>query len=163
MTEKKINNKPTKKSFEARLKEKKRVQEEMKAVAQRALQEWPTVRELNQALRYLEVFAQLMKLKPFLKWMLANIEVHDQIDHKNKTIDTLVVYKGPEQLGEMPGEETPEVSFDLSEAEQPLCPPVKKDPGQNVVRCPKCCLMFDANVDAPRIELATDIPPELKK
>ena len=161
---------PKKPSFEERLKEKQNRQKEMKVIATRALQEWPTLHELNQALRYLEVFAQLMKLKPFLKWMIEHIEVHDQIDHKNKTIDTLVVYKGPEPIGDAGvenGEAVPEMVYDLKEAEQPLCPPKpetpERSPEQNIVRCPNCQLLFDANVDRPMIELATDIPPELKK
>jgi hypothetical protein len=164
MAEKKINNKPSKKSFEERLKEKKKAKEELTYIAQRAIQEWPSIRQFNQALRYLEVFAQLMKLKPFLKWMIINIEVHDQIDHKKKTIDTFVAYKGPETLGGEDSEETPEVAFDLTDAEQPLCPPnLERSADQNIVRCPKCEMLFDANVDTPRIELATNIPPDLKK
>lgn len=164
MAEKKINNKPSKKSFEERLKEKKKAKEELTYIAQRAIQEWPSIRQFNQALRYLEVFAQLMKLKPFLKWMIANIEVHDQIDHKKKSIDTFVVYKGPEQLGSDDSKEMPEVAFDLNDAEQPLCPPnSERSADQNIVRCPHCQIQFDANVDVPQIQIATDIPPDLKK
>jgi hypothetical protein len=164
MPPKKVNNTPPKKPFEDRMKEKKKTREELTYIAQRAIKERPSIRQFNQALRYLEVFAQLMKIKPFLKWMIANIEVHDQIDHKKKSIDTFVVYKGPESLGETPEGETPEVMFDLKDAEQPLCPPgPKSSPDQNIVRCPHCQIMFDANVDVPRIQLATDIPPELKK
>lgn len=159
-----------KKSFEQRLKEKKQAQAVAKAIAQRAITEWPTMREFNQALRYLEVFAQLMKLKPFLKWMMDNIEIHDQIDHERQTIDTLVMYKGPEGMGD----DIPDAVVDLQDAEQPLCDakdpldPIavkepERSPDQNIVCCPKCQLTFDANVEVPRIELATEIPPEMKK
>lgn len=156
---KKANN--TKKSFEERLKEKKQLSQELKFIAQRAIKEWPSIKEFNQALRYLEVFAQLMKLKPFLKWMIENIEVHDQIDHKQKTIDTYVVYKGPEKLGD---DEIPAVVKD----EVPAATPVdteessKRSLEQNIVRCPNCQLLFDANVHVPLIEIAEKLPESIK-
>jgi len=121
--------------------EEKDIQEEY--IRARALKEWPTVKHLNQALRYLEVFAQLMKIKPFLAWMKKHIEIHDQVNHQEKTIDTFVVYK----------DETQEIhAHDI---------PDDAPPDQNLIRCPGCGVLFDANVRAPVIQLATSIPKDL--
>lgn len=153
---------------------------EQDAIAKRALQEWPSMRLFNQALRYLEVFAQLMKLTPFIEWMKENIEISDQIDHKNKTLDTFVIYKGKGQLSE--DEPTINMVPDLQEAAEkgaePLCAPdpdpsfaqgdnqvgptPTRSPDQNIVCCPNCQLTFDANVEVSRIALATEIPKDAK-
>jgi len=47
--------------------------------------------------RYLEIFAQLIKLKEFQEWMKTHIEIHDQINQVKKSIITLVMYKKGKQ------------------------------------------------------------------
>jgi hypothetical protein len=44
--------------------------------------------------RALEIFMQLMQLKPFKKWFEKNIIIRDEVDHLKKQINTYVVYKG---------------------------------------------------------------------
>lgn len=130
--------------FEKKLAEQKdqRLQEEY--IKDRAVKEWPTARQFSQALRYLEVFAQLMRIKPFLAWMKEHIEIHDQVNHKEKTIDTMVMYKEP-------GKE-PIKALDQPETDD-----------QNLIRCPGCGVLFDANIRAPVIQLATEIPKGIPK
>lgn len=81
--------------------------------------------------RYLEIFAQLMRLTPFQKWLKENIRIDDEIDEKEMMITTTVIYLG---------EEEPERNKD-----------------QNIVRCPHCKLSFDANAEAPLIQIAKTI------
>lgn len=150
MPPKKVNNKKSKKpSFEERFRTDQKNKTALKIIAERAIREWPTLKEFNQALRYLEVFAQLMKLKPFLKWMIANIEVHDQVDHKQQTIDTIVVYKGTEKF---------EGEDEAMEAVDGALQTPERSEDQNIVCCPNCQITFDANVEAPRIVLADKVP-----
>ena len=143
--------------FEQKLKDKRQEKAEKEAIMERAVQEWPTMNTLNESLRYLEVFAQLMKIKPYIEWMKDNIEIHDQIDHEKRTIDVIVAYKGPGKLS--PDEPSPEMVAEIQQAAEedaePLCPPA-----QNIVNCPNCQLTFDANVEVPKISLATEIPKD---
>lgn len=44
--------------------------------------------------RALEIFMQLMQLKPFKKWLEKNIIIRDEVDHLKKQINTYVVYRG---------------------------------------------------------------------
>lgn len=135
--------------FERKMAEKKERTAQEEYIRDRAIHEWPTLKQFTQALRYLEVFAQLMKIKPFLAWMKTHIEIHDQVDHQKKSIDTFVVYKDENQ--EIKASEVPD----------------NEPPDQNLIRCPGCGVLFDANVRAPVIQLATsipkDVPPPTKK
>lgn len=131
--------------FEKKMAEKRELKEQEGYIQERALKEWPTIKHFNQALRYLEVFAQLMRIKPFLAWMKAHIEIHDQVNHKEKSIDTIVMYKDGTE----------------SEPIKALDQPEPDD--QNLMRCPGCGVLFDANVRAPVIQLATSIPKDLPK
>lgn len=45
-------------------------------------------------LRLLEIFMQLLELKPFQEWMQDNIVIRDEVDHDKKMITTYVIYKG---------------------------------------------------------------------
>lgn len=145
--------------FEQKLKDRKREKREQELIGQRAAQEWPTISMFNQALRYLEIFAQLMKLEPFLQWMKANIEIHDQINHEKKTIDVLVAYKGEGKLSDdEPGIKVVEDVQETAEVgAEPFCAPE-----QNIVNCPHCKTTFDANVEVPRISLVTEIPKDIQ-
>lgn len=138
-----MNNK--KSPYEAKLAERKHQKVEEEYIQERAVKEWPTLKHFNQALRYLEVFAQLMRIKPFLEWMKEHIEIHDQIDHKKKCIDTIVMYKDGVD----------------KECTKALDQPEADD--QNLIRCPGCGVLFDANIRAPVIQLATEIPKNLPK
>lgn len=44
--------------------------------------------------RLLEIFMQLLELKPFQEWMQDNIVIRDEVDHDKKMITTYVIYKG---------------------------------------------------------------------
>lgn len=167
---------------EQRMRDRRHAKAEAKAIAERAVREWPSMRHFNQGLRYIEIFAQLMKIGPFLEWMKANIEIHDKIDHEKKVLDVIVAYKGEGQLS--PDEPKLELVPDVKEAAEedapPLCPPDPdpgfatgdniagappepiRDPEQNIVCCPNCQLTFDANVEVSRISLATEIPKDAK-
>jgi len=133
----------TKSPFEKKMADKKELREQDEYIRDRALKEWPTIRHFNQALRYLEVFAQLMRIKPFLAWMKEHIEIHDQVNHKEKTIDTVVMFKD--------GDKEPIKALDQPEPDD-----------QNLVRCPGCGVLFDSNIRAPVIQLATELPKDLK-
>jgi hypothetical protein len=136
-----MNNKRSPYEKELASRKKQEMQEEY--IKERALKEWPTIKHFNQALRYLEVFAQIMRIKPFLAWMKEHIEIHDQINHKEKTIDTVVMYKEKDK--------EPVKALDIPE-----------ENNQNLMRCPGCGVLFDANVKVPVIQLATEIPRDLK-
>jgi len=132
---------PAKKGrIENELSERRKKRLEEQSIMKRVLKEWPTMQHLNQAMHILEVFAQLMKLPQFVRWMKANIEVRDEINHEKKVIDTYVIYKGPE--GE-PG------------------------PDQHLVKCPGCGVTFDAACptppEPPMLEVATTVPSALTK
>jgi hypothetical protein len=42
----------------------------------------------------LEVFEQLLKLKPFTEWAKDNININRHVDHINRIIEITVIYKG---------------------------------------------------------------------
>ena len=103
--------------------------------------------EEAQAHRYLEIFSQLMKIEQFAVWMKDHIEIHDQVNEKEKTITTLVMYKS---------------CADTAKTNQP-----EMSEDQNIIKCPACGVPFDANqldsVSNVQLASVTDLDTELKK
>jgi len=112
--------------YEKKLKEKFKTKSERDKIKDIAAREFKSVKELSMAVRYIEVFSQLMKTKQFAQWMQTHIEIHDQVDKETQSVKTFVMYKDGDE--------------------------------QNIVRCPNCNTSFDANVEEPKIQLASKIP-----
>lgn len=118
----------------------KKVRNDIKAKKERdklrdlAVEEFETVEKLMRGVRYIEIFGQLMMLKPFIEWMKEHIEIHDQIDEENKQIKTLVMVKNIDEESRQKSDE------------------------QNIVRCPGCGVSFDSNAETSGIVLATRMP-----
>ena len=128
------DNDPSKK-FTEKLTKRLAQKAEREKVKKLAIKEFPTIKHLVSGIRYIEIFAQLMKLKQFVEWMKEHIELHDQVNEKTEEITTFVTYKNFNKK--------PETS-----------------PDQNIVKCPNCQATFDANVTKPLIQLASEMPKE---
>ena len=77
-----------------------------------------------------EVFSQLMQIPQAAKWIERNVRIQHDVDQDKQTIDIKVMYIGRPDHGE----------------------------DQLVVQCPGCQLKFDANEEAPKVTLATQMP-----
>lgn len=77
-----------------------------------------------------EIFGQLMQIPQFATWFEKNVRIQHDVDQTSKTIDVKVIYIGDPE----------------------------KDDDQEIVTCPGCRLKFDANEEAPQIQLAEKIP-----
>lgn len=118
-------------NFEKKLMEKQRAKAELEKVKKIAEKEFPTVKHITSAIRYLDIFSKLMATPEFAEWMKEHIVLHDEIKDDSKEIITHILYKKDR---------------------------VTVNDDQNIVRCPNCQLQFDANVETPRIQLVKEMP-----